>query len=57
MKGLKEMIVKNKMYASMVVGGIGIVGYTYYRQRIDHKMRHPLVRESVLLMQNNDDIV
>ena len=57
MKGLKEMIVKNKMYTSMVVGGIGIVGYTYYRQRIDYKMRHPLVRESVLLMQNNDDIV
>ena len=57
MNRLKEMVVKNKLYASMIVGGTGIIAYNFYRQRIDYKMRHPLVRESVLLMQNNDDVV
>ncbi len=38
-------------------GGIGTLVYTFFQQRTDAKLSHPLIKESILLLQNNDEIV
>ena len=48
---------RNANYAILGAGALGTVVYTVAKQRVDIKLSHPLVKESILLLQNNDDIV
>lgn len=48
---------RHPTYAILGVTGVGVLAYNIFRQNTDRKLKHPLIRESVLLMQNNDDIV
>lgn len=48
---------RNPTYFVLGAGGLGTLVYTYFKQRTDAKLGHPLVKESVLLLQNNDEIV
>jgi hypothetical protein len=48
---------RSPTYAVMGMGMIGVGGWNYYRQYIDKQLKHPLVRESIFLLQNNDDVV
>lgn len=43
-----------------VIIGVGVTGtliYTGWSQRIDRRMNHPLIKEGLMLLQNNDDVV
>lgn len=48
---------KNPTYFVLGAGGFGTLVYTFFQQRTDAKLSHPLVKESILLLQNNDEIV
>lgn len=48
---------RSPTYAVMGLGMVGVGGWNYYRQQIDRQLKHPLVRESIFLLQNNDDVV
>lgn len=48
---------RNSSYAILGTATFGTLMYTYAKQRIDSQLSHPLVKETVLLLQNNDDVV
>lgn len=48
---------RNGTFASMIIGTGGILTYTGYKQHLDKKLSHPLVKESILLLQNNEEVL
>lgn len=48
---------RNSSFAALGAMTFGTVVYTVAKQRADRKLAHPLVKETVLLLQNNDDVV
>lgn len=57
MKRLIPPFMRNPTYFVLAAGGVGTLVYTFFKQRTDSKLSHPLVKESILLLQNNDEIV
>lgn len=48
---------RSPTYAVMGLGMAGVLGWNYHRQHVNNQLKHPLVRESIFLLQNNDDVV
>lgn len=57
MKRYIPSFMRNPTYFALGTGAFGTLLYTLYSQRLDKKLSHPLVKESILLLQNNDEVV
>lgn len=57
MKRYIPTFMRNPTYFALGTAAVGTLVYTLYSQRLDKKLSHPLVKESILLLQNNDEVV
>jgi hypothetical protein len=55
MKTVRNLFKSSPMYLGLLGVG-GSVTMLYYRQRLDSKLDHPLVKESLRIMETNPDI-